>query len=152
MIQGEKKFIGNDSVRYLSLPQYEGLGIKEVLQQALGYEVCTNYLPEQEEFRKLPRQWLINLCYTLIGQPFADWAKAIIESRNQRLVEEQKLAIDIDPQILHYFNQSTAVSSKSTVNKLLTQHSDSFSVYNHSSEGQRRLLAQGWLQAQKEVG
>ena len=38
--------------------------------------------------------------HTLIGQPFADWARDIINVRNQRLVDEQKLAIDIDPQIL----------------------------------------------------
>ena len=31
LIQGAKKFIHCDRVRYLSLPQYEGLGIKEVL-------------------------------------------------------------------------------------------------------------------------
>ena len=47
--------MGNDRIRYLSLPQYEGLGIKEVLQQALSYVVCADYLPDQEEFRKLPR-------------------------------------------------------------------------------------------------
>ena len=97
IIQGTKKFVNCDNVRYLSLPQYEGLGIKEILHQALGSGVVNDYLPEQDEFRKLPRQWLINLTYTLVGQPFADWAKAIMEARNQRLVDEQKLAIDIDP-------------------------------------------------------
>ena len=84
-------------MRYLSLPQYEGLGIKEILHQALSSGVVNDYLPEQDEFHKLPRQWLINLTYTLVGQPFADWAKAIIEARNQRLVDKQKLAIGIDP-------------------------------------------------------
>ena len=100
LIQGVKKYVSNDRVRYLAIPQYEGLGIKEILQQAVSSPDCADYLPEAEEFRKLPRQWLINVSYTLIGQPFADWARGIINTRNQRLVEEQKLAIDIDPQIL----------------------------------------------------
>ena len=60
-------------------------------------------MPDSEEFRKLHRQGLINVTYTLVGYPFAVWAKDIIEARNQRLVEEQKLAIDIDPEILQYF-------------------------------------------------
>ena len=47
-----------------------------------------------------------------MGQPFADWARNIIEVRNSKLVEEQKLGIDIDPEIMQRFSQSTAVSSK----------------------------------------
>ena len=103
LIQGAKKFIHNDSIRYLSLPQYDGLGIREILTQAQENDACADYLPDPEEFRKLPRQWLINLTYTIVGQPFAQWAQAIIQARNKKLVEEQKLAIDIDPEILRCF-------------------------------------------------
>ena len=42
-------------MRYLSLPQYEGLTIKEILQQAISSEVCAEYLPEPDEYAKLPR-------------------------------------------------------------------------------------------------
>ena len=110
-MSGAKRFLSADRVRYLSLPQYEGLGIKEILQQAQGAAVCADYLPAQEEFRKLPRQWLINLAYTLIGPPFAVWSRGVIEARNKRLVDEQQLGIAMDPDILQYFTQSTAVSS-----------------------------------------
>ena len=55
---------------------------------------------------------MINLAYTIVGQPFADWAHNIIQRRNQRLMEEQKLGIDIDPEILERFTMSTAISSK----------------------------------------
>ena len=70
------------------------------------------YLPEPEDFRHLPRQWLINVAYTLVDRPFADWASSIVESRNQRLIAKQQLAIDIDPEILRCFNASSNVSSK----------------------------------------
>ena len=33
LVQGAKKFMHADKVRYLSVPQYEGLGIKEILAQ-----------------------------------------------------------------------------------------------------------------------
>ena len=51
----------------------------------------------------MPRQWIINLAYTLIDRPFADWAQERIQARNQKLMDEQDLAIDIDPEILRCF-------------------------------------------------
>ena len=42
-------------MRYLSLPQYEGLSIKDILQQALDSGACGDHLPEPEEYGKLPR-------------------------------------------------------------------------------------------------
>ena len=112
LIMGKKKFISCDRIRYLSLPQYTGLAVKHILEQAQSHEVCAEYLPDADDFSKLPRQWIINITYTLVGQPFADWARNIIEVRNSKLVEEQKLGIDIDPEIMQRFSQSTAVSSK----------------------------------------
>ena len=37
LITGTKKFIHSDKVQYLSVPQYEGLGIKEFLNEASKY-------------------------------------------------------------------------------------------------------------------
>ena len=76
------------------------------------HPVTADYLPDPDDFRRLPRQWLINVAYSLIEKPFADWVLARTEARNSRLVEEQKLAIDIDPAILRAFNASTNISSK----------------------------------------
>ena len=39
IVYGDKKFISNDDVRYLSLPQYTGLGVKEILDYAMAYQV-----------------------------------------------------------------------------------------------------------------
>ena len=152
IIQGTKKFVGCDNVRYLSLPQYEGLGIREILEQAIGFGVVNDYLPDPEEFRKLPRQWLINVTYTLVGQPFADWAKAIIEARNQKLVDEQKLAIDMDPQILQFFTQSTAVSSKYLPIGCIKPLAYPLFVVSCSSEGQWRLPAEDRVEASPQAG
>ena len=70
-----------------------------------------------------------------MGQPFADWAWGILQTRNQRLMDEQKLSIDIDPEILRRFTQSTAVSSKFGRRSLgRTRRNTSILVYN-SAEG-----------------
>ena len=112
LISGKKKFLHADAVQYLSVPQYEGLGIKDFLAQAAQYPATEQYLPEQDELRRLPRQWVINLTYTLVGKPFADWVLEHIEARNRRLMEERDLAIQMDPDILRAFQASTHISSK----------------------------------------
>ena len=55
LIQGQKKYLHCDRIRYLSVPQYEGLGIREMLAEALRYAVIRDYLPHEDEFRRLPR-------------------------------------------------------------------------------------------------
>ena len=122
LITGAKKFIHTDKVQYLSVPQYEGLGIKEFFSQAGKYDNTPQYFPDADDLRKLPRQWVINVTYTLVGKPFADWVHARMEARNQQLVEKHDMAILMDPEVLRIFNASTHVSSKcrSFVSKLLT--------------------------------
>ena len=66
---GKKKFISCDRIRYLSLPQYTGLAVKHILEQAQSHEVCAEYLPDADDFSKLPRQWIINITYTLVDSP-----------------------------------------------------------------------------------
>ena len=113
LIQGTKKFLHCDRVRYLSVPQYEGLGIKEMLSEAMKYPVIHDYLPHEDEYRRLPRQWIINLAYTLIDKPFADYVLQRMNARNQKLMDERALGIDIDPDVLRCFQASTHISSKS---------------------------------------
>ena len=112
IVRGEKKFVKCDKVCYLSVPQYKGLGIAQFLEQAQQYPLVLDFLPDKEEWDKLPRQWLISLIYTLVGKPFADWALARMQARNDKVIEKQKLAIEMDPEILAAFNASTYVSSK----------------------------------------
>ena len=39
LIDGSKKFIHQDKVRHLSVPQYEGLGIREMIAEAEKYPI-----------------------------------------------------------------------------------------------------------------
>ena len=55
---------------------------------------------------------MISVLYTLVGKPFADWAFQRMEWRNEKVVEKQQLAIEMDPDILRAFHASTFVSSK----------------------------------------
>ena len=101
-----------DQVKYLWCPQYEGLGIKEILGFAQEHELMQLYLPDPRDFRKLPRQWLINMTFTLIGDSFAEWVNERVEARNHKLLEEANKAIELDPEIAKAFHAATSVSSK----------------------------------------
>ena len=55
LINGQRKFLHCDKVQYLSVPQYEGLGVKQFLNEAGKYPQIAAYFPDQDDLRKLPR-------------------------------------------------------------------------------------------------
>ena len=58
------------------------------------------YLPEEEsELKKLPREFLGNVLYSVIGDRFYQWVKVQIEKRNEIRKEKQAMQIELDPQI-----------------------------------------------------
>ena len=61
---------------------------------------------------KVPRQWLINVAYTVIGEPFNAWIKDEIANRNEELARKQNLLIDMDPEIAQAFHRSVNINSK----------------------------------------
>ena len=95
--------MSTDRINYLSVPQYPGLGIKEFLAEAAKHPDTAVYFPEADDLRKLPRQWVINVTYTLVGRPFADWVQAKMTARNEQLVAQRDLGIQMDPEIFRAF-------------------------------------------------
>ena len=70
------------------------------------------YLPDKQEIKKVPKQWLINVMYTVIKAPFGQWVRQQIEERNRRIAVDKNMLIDMDPEIAEAYAASTAVSSK----------------------------------------
>ena len=64
------------------------------------------------EIPRLPKEYLANIAYSVVKQPFSDWVKKQINLRNQKITTEQQLNIELDPELAAAFNNSTAVSSK----------------------------------------
>ena len=83
----------------LYVPQYENLNIERILVTARKNPRINDFLPEDRDMHKVPRQWLINVTYTVLGEPFVGWVKGEIESRNEELAKKQNLLIEMDPQI-----------------------------------------------------
>ena len=56
-------------------------------------------------------QWIANVCYSVIGDDFANFVRAAIEARNEGVAQKQHLHVEVDPEILAVINASTAVST-----------------------------------------
>ena len=70
------------------------------------------YLPEEQEWEKLPKQWFSNVIYTTLEDVFSNWVKEKIDARNAGVVKKKNLSVNMDPEIMQAFLNSTAVSSK----------------------------------------
>ena len=101
-----------DEVRYLFCPQYENLHIEDILAHLKKFDGGNEYLPDDRDIPKLPRQFLCNLAFTLIGDDFGHWVRDQIRARNDRIKESNKLTIKMDPEVAKAFMSSGQVSSK----------------------------------------
>ena len=94
--------------------RYEGLGVKEIRQFLDdNHPNVYEYLPEPNiELPKTPKQWVVNVCATVLKEEFTDWVKFQIAARHEKMLIKKDLAIQMDSEMAAIFQASTAVSSK----------------------------------------
>jgi hypothetical protein len=59
------------------------------------------------ELRSLPKQWVVNVGWTVVGDDFGQWVKKQIEARNEKLAMEQGVLIEMDPDVAAVFHASS---------------------------------------------
>lgn len=94
------------------MPLYKSLTNEELIKYALDKPGMQEFFPELKEWRKLPRQWIINLLFTYVGEVFEQWVRTRISERNQAFVQKNQLEIELAPEIAAFFAKSERVSSK----------------------------------------
>lgn len=100
-------------VRYLYVPQYEGLGLKEIYTHINADPKLMEYFPDLEKERaRLPKQFIVNVLATLTGDSFAHWVKDQVISRNLKRAREADKFIEVDKEIFEAFNKATSISRK----------------------------------------
>ena len=62
-----------DRVRQLHVPMYKGLTIDNILAEGKKNPQVSSYLPDDKDIHRLPRQWLANVVYTIVGDEFGAW-------------------------------------------------------------------------------
>ena len=82
-----------------------------MLYHARNFPQVARALPaEPREVEKLPRAYIANCIYTIIGDRFKIWIDEAIAARNEKIMSTQNLAINMDPEIYAAFQASTHVS------------------------------------------
>ena len=91
--------IKSSDVQVLFAPLYKGLSIEAFLAEAKKYPGTMDYLPDPRDMHRIPRQFIVNVVHTIIGQPIKDLVKASIKTRNDQVAENRHLMIELDPEI-----------------------------------------------------
>jgi hypothetical protein len=103
LVASKRRAIKSNKVRHITIPQFSGLSIEELLQYATRFPKVMEALPiVQKEVKKLPRQYIGNVIFTLVGEPFRQWVLERVESRNERCTVDDG-AIEMDPEIAAIF-------------------------------------------------
>ena len=101
-----------DTIKHLYVPQYETLSIKEILNTWGSNHNLQVFMPIEKELKSLNKQFIVNVAYSVVGEPFKQWVKDMIETRNQDMTKSKNLLINMDTDVAAAFQASTAVSSK----------------------------------------
>ena len=90
----------------LNVPQYQGLSIEAILDKGKEDERVARYLPDERDLARLPRSFIVNVTYTLMGDRFSFWVHNLIKERNEKLAENRSLMIELDPAVAKAFRDS----------------------------------------------
>ena len=112
LIEGKKKYVPMDRVVHAHVPAYENLKLADIFNEFLRHQEVIVYLPDDKELRKTPKQWIVNVGATIIGEPFRAWIGERIKERNVAVTTQKNMLISLDPTIAAAFHASTAVSCK----------------------------------------
>ena len=112
IVSGKRKRINQTDVKTITVPHFEGLNIERMLAYAADKVEVMYALPTIEREReKLPRAYVANVIYTLVGDAFKQWVEKKVNDRHQ-LRREPQDAIQLDPEIAAIYNASLATSGK----------------------------------------
>ena len=111
IISGKKKYLKQDKVSHCYVPQYDGLGLREIYAHIDNDADLKDYFPDDfKERARLPKQWIVNLLSALTGGDFGEWVMTQINARNERVAIKADKFIEVDPDIAAAFNSATSVS------------------------------------------
>ena len=95
--------IKSDDIKVLFVPMYKELSIKFLLAEGMKDVRVADYLPDLRDLHRCPRNWLINVISTIVGDSFREFVNKKIKNRNDHVAENRKLLIELDPAVARAF-------------------------------------------------
>ena len=127
-MDGTKTKVYCDDVKIIFIPQYESLSIDDIIGYGVRHQEVIDALPIPKECQKLPRDYIGNIIYTLVGAPFADWVKQRTNQRHQKKQLERATTVRVDSRVAAAMRASKQISGKCTVYKYLLLHICSYCI------------------------
>ena len=87
-------------VRHIQVPQYEGLSLKHIAAFLNnGHQEVWDYMPDAQEIHKVSKEWICNVCATILKGLFSGWVRNRIEERNEAVKRNKNLDIQMDAEV-----------------------------------------------------
>ena len=104
-MSGKKKMIRTTMIRTIHVPQYDGLGVKEIRQFLdENHPEVYDYLPHPDlELPKVPKQYLANVCATVLQEKFSNWVKYQQDRRHHYIGSKGDMFVAMDPEMAAIF-------------------------------------------------
>ena len=92
-----------NELKMIFVPYYPNLTIEKFLSLLVRYPEVREFLPEDRDIPKLPRGWICNVFFTIVGTPFREWVFDQIAKRNEKVATVTNVMIDVDAEIYKAF-------------------------------------------------
>ena len=90
-------------MKNIKVPYFKGLSIENMLEFAKGYPEALRALPMvQREINRMPREYIANVIFIIVGKPFQVWMNQRINERHEKVAKE-KDTILMDASIYRIF-------------------------------------------------
>ena len=113
--------IKSKDIQTIFIPMYKGLTIETILEKGKECPEVAHFLPEERDLGRLPKQWIADITYTVMKEPFKNWVIERVKVRNDTIAENRNLIIELDPEVAEAFKKSLNISSKWTIS-ILCRH------------------------------
>ena len=100
-------------VKVLHAPQYPNITVSGILDQIGALETAKKYIPERKEAMELPRQYLLDVFYSVEGEVAKKWVEKLCEAHYGEQMDTRNEAVYMTDKVAAAFKKSKHVSSKS---------------------------------------
>ena len=92
----KKLSLKNDRIKTLHVPQYKNLTLNHIMDFASNHPKVFDFLPDEPDLPKIPKQWIVDICAAVIGVEFRDWVEDCKEERKSPNGRENRIRIQYE--------------------------------------------------------
>ena len=70
ILNQKKRHLKNDCIQHFHVPMYKNLSLEKIMVFISNYPNVADYLPDEIDLAKTPKQWLVNVIAAVLGTPF----------------------------------------------------------------------------------